>query len=318
MNRALAVLAIAGAIIIALLAVPPFGRDDRARARRQPATPSAATVDPREATSATPDQDGDQGSLDGESDAPGGPSVHGSVSSSRGGSPGESAWVLATLADGTTRSVEARGGRYSLSDLPPGTCGLSVRARGHREAHATVEIKPGATRRNFLLTAAMAIRVFVKTTKGQPLQMPNGVPGLVAVATSRPLERLPLPQARHSAYYGLGAFHTRRPNLNETLPAGLVGILMVNASAPFHVSATLGNAVLATQLVSGPTEEITFIVNREDVERLLSTVTLRVRDPRGGLVRFARATMRGSVIRSGKSSQMIVSARDQVMSRTES
>jgi len=300
MNRSLLTLAIAEALVIALLAYLWLGKDETARPpdRRsgieEEAEGRSQTTDGRKTGEEAARPETKSGGARGTTDAFGEPTdyavVHGRISSSDGSELKPPLWLNLTKPDGSTHYTQvAADGHYAIAGLAPGSYMLHASGRAYGDAKATLELKAGATRRDFELAASMAIRIKVVTPEGMSLTKAlqarkslGMISGVIGVATREPLERLPLTELRSHSRYGVGEYQEGWSMRDQKLPEGVVGILMVKAPPPFYVNAVFMHFVLMSEKVTGRVEEITFVLKPENIEQLLATVKVRLVDAETG------------------------------------
>ena len=299
MNRSLLVLVVAQALVIVLLAYlwlgvektgrPPDRRSETQRGAEERMPVSGARESVEQAAHSKRDAGGARGTTDGSVATTEYVVIHGRISSSDGSELKPPVWLNLTKPDGSTQYTQVKtDGHYAIAGLAPGEYTLVASGRAYGEASTTLDLKAGTVRRDFELTAAMAIHIKVVTPEGKPLmaqvrgRQASLITGIIGVATREPIERLPLTELRAHSRFGVGEYQEGFGMRQRKLPAGVVGILMVKSPPPFYVSAVFMHFVIAHEKVTERTGEITFVLKPEDLERLLATVKVRIVDAETG------------------------------------
>ncbi len=180
---------------------------------------------------------------------------------------------------------------YAISGLKPGPCKFTVRAAGFRSLDQPLTIEPTPVRQRLdaTLDAAVRIKVKVLTPDGTPIadalraeKMPWGV-GVTVIATrTRPTQDLPATDQREAAELSVGGITEGGFGAPPRLPKEYLGTIELRCDPPVFVSAVVRNAILATQEVSAPVDEITFHVSVDAVKQRLCTFKVKLVDAESG------------------------------------
>ncbi|MEQ1895514.1 MAG: carboxypeptidase-like regulatory domain-containing protein, partial [Planctomycetota bacterium] len=200
--------------------------------------------------------------------------VHGTAFDSRG-APVE-AWV--TLEDewaNVLRTDNPTRGSWAISGVPPGVWKLSAVAEGFVRKRLLVELSPHNDRQELSLVfeAATSSRVVVLDEYGAHLTPEDGVYAFAS------LER-PVAGANLSSEYFTAArpaTWSRVPEQCE-VPPGCLARLHWQEPFPLYVHLATGGRLLESRLVSAPTEELVFEIDRALLAHRTATIRARFVD----------------------------------------
>jgi RNA polymerase sigma-70 factor (ECF subfamily) len=202
-----------------------------------------------------------------------------------------SAWVGLTDLNGRRRNCDAKeGGSFAFSRIPYGKYWLSAGAFGFKITPDTIELDPEHARleRDITLQRQPLLRIRATTPDGKNLAEVLGIdrfggPGikLVPVATrERPGPMFNEVVGSLNNTFGIGHFWQYGP-LAEKLPAGCMGLVLLDEGPPAYMSLLNWHAVLQTKEVHPGDEEVDFVLRPEDVRASMATIRVQVFDADG-------------------------------------
>lgn len=200
--------------------------------------------------------------------------VHGSAFDSQG-APVE-AWV--TLEDewaNVLRTENPAQGSWAISGVHPGVWALSAAADGFVRKRLQVELSPHDDRHELSLVfeAATSSRVVVLDEHGARLSPEDGVYAFASL--ERPVAGANL-SSEHFTAARLATW-SRVPEQRE-VPSGCVALLHWQEPFPLYVHLATGGRLLESRLVSAPTEEFVFEVDRALLAHRTATIRARFVD----------------------------------------
>ena len=178
-------------------------------------------------------------------------------------------------------------GHFAIAGLRPGAWQLSCEVEGYRKIEAELELTSAPVQqRDFTLTAATVLPVFVKTPTGGRLQPELSKIGvwssLQVIATAAPLAGdLPVTENSWVGDLGLGRF--RRPNDRNTGTDEQAndGVLELDQPPPVVATLLMSHVVLAEQRIEPGQRELHFQVDPAAMRSRLAKVRFRLVDEAG-------------------------------------
>jgi hypothetical protein len=177
-------------------------------------------------------------------------------------------------------------GTYAGAGLAPGRYEAHVSTWAARGMSKVIEVEPGGRiRADFEYESFLRIPVKILAPSGKSLfdDLRGGDRGawkwldydFAVIATKGPPGQGPAPSMNTSfAGFGIGRYAGQGRYGNEKTDDGRQGTLYVPADQwPLHVSLCLRTEILATQLVSERPESLSFTIDEERFEKLLSGIT---------------------------------------------
>lgn len=178
-------------------------------------------------------------------------------------------------------------GHFAIAGLLPGAWRLSCEVEGCRKIETELELTSAPVQhRDFTLTAATVLPVFVKTSTGGRLQTAIAKAGmwtsLQVIATAAPLTG-DLPATENSLVGDLGlGRHRRSSDLNANADEQASdGVLELDQPPPVFAALLFSHVVLAQQRVEPGQHELHFQVDFAAVQSRLAKVRFRVVDEAG-------------------------------------
>jgi RNA polymerase sigma factor (sigma-70 family) len=211
------------------------------------------------------------------------------------GAPVDEAWVQ--LEDEQAHMLQAQGssGSWAVSGLHPGRWSLRASARGFARLRRELVV-PGDVaeqREDIVLEPALSLCIQVLDEHGQALVPLEG--GLLAVATQDPPRAGTFGvRSDPNELFRAGNLASWSPNPEDSeVPPGCYALLRLDVGLPVHVSLLQRDAIVATELVSEPVEELIMRIDRAELARRLGGVRLRFVDGASGAPAVGRGILQG-------------------------
>ena len=215
--------------------------------------------------------------------------VYGRVTDDDGKPIQGSVWFSSAEGNHWSTRCQRSGGLYSIAGLPSELVDVRATATGFEPYEGSLNLAEASSpvEHDIQLSSALWIEVDVVTPDGTPFAETDweamGLPhiGLGALASTAPLDRLPLSNLRVSQWSELGRFQDSVYRNGQWIrfQPPTIGVLELRRVAPpFHVHAVMRQTILASTRVSEPVDRVRLVVDPEQIGEQLARVTARFVD----------------------------------------